>query len=421
MALIVQKFGGSSVSDAEKIKHVAARVLKTQTEGNQVVVVVSAMGDTTDELIDLANSVSSNRGNREMDMLLTAGERISMSVLAMAIQEMGGRAKSFTGYQAGISTDSNHGSARISKIEPTRIKETLADGEIAIVAGFQGFSFQTGDVTTLGRGGSDTTAVALAAALNADVCEIYSDVDGVYTADPRVVPRAHKLAQIDIDSMLELSSSGAKILYIRAVEFARRHQVPLRVRSTFSLDPGTLVYTNQPGDDVEEPIVSGVAADDTQSKITVIGLPDRPGKAAEIFQIVAEAGANIDMIVQNVSTTENHLSDISFTLIHSDRPKVVEALRAKQDEVGFQSISYDDEIGKLSIVGAGMKTSSGVSAKLFGALARAGINIEMISTSEIRISVVTRADQLKEATRVIHTAFELDSADTAIVYAGTGR
>ena len=421
MALIVQKFGGSSVSDAEKIKHVAARVLKTQAEGNQVVVVVSAMGDTTDELIDLANSVSSNRGNREMDMLLTAGERISMSVLAMAIQEMGGRAKSFTGYQAGISTDSNHGSARISKIEPTRIKETLADGEIAIVAGFQGFSFQTGDVTTLGRGGSDTTAVALAAALNADVCEIYSDVDGVYTADPRVVPRAHKLAQIDIDSMLELSSSGAKILYIRAVEFARRHQVPLRVHSTFSLDPGTLVYTNQPGDDVEEPIVSGVAADDTQSKITVIGLPDRPGKAAEIFQIVAEAGANIDMIVQNVSTTENHLSDISFTLIHSDRPKVVEALKAKQDEVGFQSISYDDEIGKLSIVGAGMKTSSGVSAKLFGALARAGINIEMISTSEIRISVVTRADQLKEATRVIHTAFELDSADTAIVYAGTGR
>lgn len=421
MALIVQKFGGSSVSDAEKIKHVAARVLKTQSEGNQVVVVVSAMGDTTDELIDLADSVSTHRGSREMDMLLTAGERISMSVLAMAIQEMGGKAKSFTGYQAGISTDSNHGSARIWKIEPARIRTALEAGEVAIVAGFQGFSFETGDVTTLGRGGSDTTAVALAASLNADVCEIYSDVDGVYTADPRVVPRAHKLFQIDIDSMLELSSSGAKILYIRAVEFARRHSVPLRVRSTFSLDPGTLVYTNQPGDEMEEPVVSGVASDDTQSKITVVGLPDRPGKAAEVFQVVAESGANIDMIVQNVSTAENHLSDISFTLLHVDRPKVVEALKAKQAEVGFQSVSYDDEVGKLSIVGAGMKTSSGVSAKFFGALARAGINIEMISTSEIRISVVTRADQLKEATRIVHTAFELDAADTAVVYAGTGR
>ncbi len=421
MALIVQKFGGSSVADAEKIKHVAARVLENQAAGHKVCVVVSAMGDTTDELIDLADSVSTRRQSREMDMLLTAGERISMSLLAMAIQEMGGKAKSFTGFQAGISTDNTHGAARIWKIEPTRIREALDQGEIAIVAGFQGFSFESGDVTTLGRGGSDTTAVALAAALKADVCEIYSDVDGVYTADPRVVPRAHKLSQIDIDSMLELSSSGAKILYIRAVEFARRHQVPLRVRSTFSLDPGTLVYTTKPGDDMEEPVVSGVASDDTQSKITVVGIPDRPGKAAELFQIVAEAGANIDMIVQNVSTTETHLSDISFTLPHADRHRVVEALKEKQSQVGFQSISYDDEIGKLSIVGAGMKTSSGVSAKLFGALARAGINIEMISTSEIRISVVTRADQLKEATRIVHSAFELDAADTAVVYAGTGR
>lgn len=421
MALIVQKFGGSSVSDAEKIKHVAARILATQSQGHQICVVVSAMGDTTDELIDLADSVATNPKGREMDVLLTAGERISMALLAMAINEQGGKAKSFTGYQAGISTDSTHGSARIWKITPDRIRETLDAGEIAIVAGFQGFSFENGDTTTLGRGGSDTTAVALAAALKADVCEIYSDVDGVYTADPRIVPRAHKLSQIDIDSMLELSSSGAKILYIRAVEFARRHQVPLRVRSTFSADPGTLVYTTKSGAEVEEPIVSGVATDDTQSKITVVGLPDRPGKAAEIFSIVAQAGANIDMIVQNVSTTENHLSDISFTLPHNDRHKVVEALKAKQAEVGFKSISYDDEIGKLSIVGAGMKTSSGVSAKLFGALAKAGINIEMISTSEIRISVVTRADQLKEATRIVHTAFELDAADTAVVYAGTGR
>ncbi len=422
MALIVQKFGGSSVSDAEKIKHVANRVLRTQAEGNQVCVVVSAMGDTTDELIDLANSVSdSNRGNREMDVLLTAGERISMSLLAMAIQELGGKAMSFTGYQAGISTNSVHGSARIWKIEPTRIRETLEAGEIAIVAGFQGFSFENGDVTTLGRGGSDTTAVALAAALGAEVCEIYSDVDGVYTADPRVVPKAHKISRIDVDSMLELSASGAKILYIRAVEFARRHQVPLRVRSTFSEDPGTLVYTTNAGDEMEEPVVSGVASDDTQSKITVVGLPDRPGKAAEVFQVVAEAGANIDMIVQNVSTAENHLSDISFTLIHSDRHRVVEALKHKQSEIGFETVTYDDEIGKLSIVGAGMKTSSGVSAKLFGALAKAGINIEMISTSEIRVSVITRANQLKEAMRVVHSAFELDGDQTAVIYAGTGR
>lgn len=421
MAVIVQKYGGSSVSDAEKIKHVAARVLSAQAEGNQVCVVVSAMGDTTDELIDLADSVSSDPSGREMDVLLTAGERISMSLLAMAIIELGGSAKSFTGFQAGISTDSEHGSARIWKLEPSRIKQSLDSGEVAIVAGFQGFSFENGDTTTLGRGGSDTTAVALAASLQAEVCEIYSDVDGIYTADPRIVPRAHKLHQIDIDSMLELSSSGAKILYIRAVEFARRHEVQLRVRSTFSLDSGTLIYTAKSGDSVEEPVVSGVATDDTQSKVTVIGLPDRPGKAAEIFQIVAEAGANIDMIVQNVSTTENHLSDISFTLPHNDRHKVVDALKGRQQEVGFQSISYDDEIGKLSIVGAGMKTSSGVSAKLFGALAKAGINIEMISTSEIRLSVVTRADQLKEATRIVHTAFELDAAETAIIYAGTGR
>jgi len=422
LSLIVQKFGGSSVADAEKLKHVAARVLAQQNAGNRVVVVVSAMGDTTDELIDLASSVTTDiTGNREMDILLTAGERISMALLAMAIKDQGGKAMSFTGYQAGISTDSEHGSARIWKIDPKRISQALDEGNVAVVAGFQGFSFENGDTTTLGRGGSDTTAVALAAALKADICEIYSDVDGVYTADPRIVPRARKLAEIDLDSMLELSSSGAKILYIRAVEFARRHAVPLRVRSTFSADSGTLVYTKKSGANMEEPVVSGVAADSTQSKITVIGVPDRPGKAAEIFQAVAEAGANIDMIVQNVSTTENHLSDISFTLPHNDRHKVVEVLKAKQSGIGFQSITYDDEIGKLSIVGAGMKTSSGVSAKLFGALAKAGINIEMISTSEIRISVVTRADQLKEATRIVHTAFELDAAETAVIYAGTGR
>lgn len=409
------------MADPEKIKHVAKRVLETANAGNQVVVVVSAMGDTTDELVDLAQSVSSEPRGREMDMLLSAGERISMSLLAMAINELGGEAISFTGYQAGISTDSSHGDARISEINPERVKAALAEGKIAVVAGFQGYDANVKDITTLGRGGSDTTAVALAAALSAEICEIYSDVDGVYTADPRVVPRAHRILEIDIDSMLELSSSGAKILYLRAVEFARKHGVDLRVRSTFSTDPGTLVYSKKRKEDMEEPIVSGVATDDTQSKVTVIGVPDVPGKAGEIFSIVAESGANIDMIVQNVSTKENHLSDISFTLPHSDRVKVVEALKIRQSEVGYESISYDDEIGKLSVVGSGMKTNSGVSAKLFGALAKGGINIEMISTSEIRISVVTRADQLKDATRIVHSAFELDAEQTAIIYTGTGR
>lgn len=409
------------MADPEKIKHVAKRVLETANAGNQVVVVVSAMGDTTDELVDLAQSVSSEPRGREMDMLLSAGERISMSLLAMAINELGGEAISFTGYQAGISTDSSHGDARISEINPERVKAALAEGKIAVVAGFQGYDANVKDITTLGRGGSDTTAVALAAALSAEICEIYSDVDGVYTADPRVVPRAHRILEIDIDSMLELSSSGAKILYLRAVEFARKHGVDLRVRATFSTDPGTLVYSKKRKEDMEEPIVSGVATDDTQSKVTVIGVPDVPGKAGEIFSIVAESGANIDMIVQNVSTKENHLSDISFTLPHSDRVKVVEALKIRQSEVGYESISYDDEIGKLSVVGSGMKTNSGVSAKLFGALAKGGINIEMISTSEIRISVVTRADQLKDATRIVHSAFELDADQTAIIYTGTGR
>ena len=420
MPLIVQKFGGSSVSDAEKIKHVARRVIDCANEGNQVCVVVSAMGDTTDELIDLANSVTDTPRGREMDILLSAGERISMSLLALAINDMGGKAKSFTGFQAGISTDSRHGEARISTIEPDRIKQALNEGEIAIIAGFQGFDANVKDVTTLGRGGSDTTAVAMAAALDADLCEIFTDVDGVYTADPRVVPRAHRVFEIDIDSMLELASSGAKILHTRAVEFARRHEVDLRVRSTFSQDPGTYVYSKK-REDMEEPIVSGVATDDTQSKITVIGVPDIPGKAGEIFSVVSEAGANIDMIVQNVSTTEDHLSDISFTLPHSDRAKVVQALKDQQVELGFAQVTYDDEIGKLSVVGAGMKTHPGVSAKLFRALARANVNIEMISTSEIRISVVTRANQLKEATRIVHSAFELDAESTAVVYAGTGR
>ncbi len=427
MALIVQKFGGSSVGDAAKIKHVAKRVIETQRAGNQVVVVVSAMGDTTDELIDLAQSVANDpyESPREMDMLLTSGERISMALLAIAINAAGGKSRSFTGSQAGIMTSSKHGDARISEVSPTRIREALEEGDIAIVAGFQGFNKDTRDITTLGRGGSDTTAVALAAALQADVCEIYSDVDGVYTADPRIIPAAHKLNAIDIESMLELAAAGAKILHIRAVEYARRHNVDLRVRSTFSTDPGTIVYSKKPaGDNMEEPIVSGVATDKGQAKITVVGIPDVPGKASELFQVVAEADVNIDMIVQNVPTgsdVTDRVSDISFTLPLADLGRVAGALEGAKASLGFRQLEQDADIGKLSVVGAGMKTHSGVSATLFKALADAGINIEMISTSEIRISVVTNAKQLDEAARAVHTAFGLDSDTEAVVYAGTGR
>ncbi|MEN9603412.1 MAG: hypothetical protein RL545_101 [Actinomycetota bacterium] len=424
MALIVQKFGGSSVGDADKIKHVAKRVIETQKAGNQVVVVVSAMGDTTDELMDLANQVTDNPSPRELDMLLTAGERISMALLALAINAAGAQSRSFTGSQAGIVTDSKHGNARIAEVTPDRIREALDEGDIAIVAGFQGFNRETRDITTLGRGGSDTTAVALAAALNADVCEIYSDVDGVYTADPRQIPAARKLDYIDVESMLELAAAGAKILHIRAVEFARRHNVDLRVRSTFSNDPGTRVISGNRGENMEESVVSGVATDKSQTKIIVVGIPDLPGKAAELFNVVAEAGANIDMIVQNTATgvdVDDKVSDISFTLPKGDSAKVVAALETNQPKLGYRELEVDHEIGKISVVGAGMRTHSGVSATLFNALAKAGINIEMISTSEIRISVVTDITEADDAARAIHTAFGLDSEIEAVVYAGTGR
>jgi aspartate kinase len=424
LALIVQKYGGSSVGDADKIKHVANRVIETQRAGNQVVVVVSAMGDTTDELLDLANQVTDKPAPRELDMLLTSGERISMALLALAINAAGASSRSFTGSQAGIITDEVHGNARIAEVTPDRIQEALDAGDIAIVAGFQGFNRETRDITTLGRGGSDTTAVALAAALNADVCEIYSDVDGVYTADPRQIPSARKLDYIDVESMLELAAAGAKILHIRAVEFARRHNVDLRVRSTFSTDPGTKVYSGESGETMEESVVSGVATDKSQSKITVIGIPDLPGKAAAIFTTVADAGANIDMIVQNTPTgvdIVDKVSDISFTLPKGDSAKVVAALESAKSELGYRELEVDHEIGKLSVVGAGMRTHSGVSATLFSALATAGINIEMISTSEIRISVVTSLDEVDDAARAVHTAFGLDGDVEAIVYAGTGR
>lgn len=421
MSLIVQKFGGSSVADAESIKRVAKRIVETRKAGHEVVVVVSAMGDTTDELIDLAEQVVPVPSGRELDMLLTAGERISMALLAMAIRSLGVEARSYTGSQAGIITDPQHGSARITEVTPGRVREALDLGAVAIVAGFQGFNRGTGDITTLGRGGSDTTAVALAAALDAEVCEIYTDVDGVFTADPRVVSSARKIDRVTSEEMLELAAAGAKVLYIRAVEYARRHGVTLHVRSSFNNNEGTLVVNPKEGEIVEEPIITGVAADLSEAKITVVGVPDIPGKAAQIFTIVAKTNANIDMIVQNVSTAATGRTDISFTLPKSDAQAAITALTAEKDEVGFESLQHDDQIGKLAVVGAGMRSNAGVSAKLFTALFDAGINIEMISTSEIRISVVTRADTVNDAVRVVHTAFGLDGDSEAVVHAGTGR
>jgi len=421
VSLIVQKFGGSSVADAESIKRVAKRIVETRKAGNDVVVAVSAMGDTTDELLDLAAEVTPMPGGRELDMLLTAGERISMALLAMAIRSQGVEARSYTGSQAGMITDAQHGRARIVDVTPGRIREALDAGSVAIVAGFQGFNRTTGDITTLGRGGSDTTAVALAAALDADVCEIYTDVDGVFTADPRVVPRARKLDRITSEEMLELAAAGSKVLYIRAVEYARRHGVTLHVRSSFHNGEGTLVVNPKEGENVEEPIISGVAGDLSEAKVTVVGVPDVPGKAAQIFRTVAKTGANIDMIVQNVSAASTSRTDISFTLPKSEGSVVLNALESDRAEIGFESLQYDDQIGKLALVGAGMRTNAGVSARLFTALFEAGINIEMISTSEIRISVVTRADTLAEALRVVHTAFDLDADVEAVVWGGTGR
>ena len=421
MSLIVQKYGGSSVADAESIKRVASRIAQAKEAGNDVVVTVSAMGDTTDDLIDLAQQVSGHPHAREMDMLLTTGERISMALLAMAIRDLGFDARSFTGSQAGMMTDAQHGRARIVDVTPTRVRQALDDGAIAIVAGFQGFNHDSRDITTLGRGGSDTTAVALAAALEAEVCEIYTDVDGVFSADPRVVPKARKLDRVSYEEMLELAAAGAKVINIRAVEFARRHGVTLHVRSSFTEESGTWVSSSEEGMNVEEPIISGVAGDTSEAKITVVGVPDIPGKAAGIFTIVAGAGANIDMIVQNVSVHDTGQTDISFTLPKEDGQRAVEALRAAQKDSGFESLIYDDQIGRLSVVGAGMRTNAGVSAQLFTALSDAGINIEMISTSEIRISVIMREEILADAVKAVHTAFGLDGDVDATVYAGTGR
>jgi aspartate kinase len=425
VGIVVQKYGGSSVADAAGVKRVAQRVVATKKLGHQVVVVVSAMGDTTDELIDLANEVSPLPPARELDMLLTAGERISMAVLAMAIQSLGHEARSFTGSQAGVITDAEHGKAKIIDVTPGRIEEALSQGAIAIVAGFQGVSQTTKDITTLGRGGSDTTAVALAVALKAEVCEIYSDVDGIFTADPRIEPRATKIPRISYEETLEMAAQGAKILHLRCVEYARRYDMPIHVRSSFSEKEGTWVVKAQDvvqEDSMEAAIITGVAHDSSQAKITVVGVPDKVGEAAAIFRAVADAQTNIDMIVQNVSAAATGLTDISFTLPRGEGQTAMAALSRLQAVVGYERLQYDDSVGKVSIVGAGMSTSPGITARFFEAMSEAGVNIEMISTSEIRVSIVVSETQVQAAVNAAHGAFNLGTDEIeAVVYGGTGR
>ena len=510
MALVVQKYGGSSVADIEAMRRVARRVAATRRAGNTVVVVVSAMGDTTDDLLDMADALTHDPPAREMDILLSAGERISMALLAMAVGELGVPARAYTGAQAGVLTDSRYGRASIVGVIPERIARTIQMGAVAVVAGFQGIN-EVEDVTTLGRGGSDTTAVALAAALNADVCEIYTDVDGLFTADPRIVPTARRIESLTSEETLEMAANGAKILHLRAVEYARRFGVPLHVRSSFSDKTGTWIYdgrregafvpsvvaaqlddvvaadtdsapsapsaaspaSSQAADEaagaapavptspsdpagldegpsasvvdtahrnaiaaraqarprpsakedhVEAPVISGIAHDRSQDKITLVGVPDVPGAAARIFAIVAGTDANIDMIVQDVSAEGTGLTNISFTCPDGDSAAAREALEAAREELGFRSLHFNPDIGILSLVGAGMRSNPGVSARLFGSLSEAGVNIHMISTSEIRISVVVDDAVLDEAVRAVHSAFGLDAQTAeAVVYGGTGR
>ena len=500
MALVVQKYGGSSVSDVDAMRRVARRIVATRKAGNTVVVVVSAMGDTTDELLDQAAALTTDAPAREMDILLSAGERISVALLAMAVSELGVPARAYTGAQAGVLTDSKYGKASIVGVLPERVARSIQTGSVAIVAGFQGIN-EVEDTTTLGRGGSDTTAVALAAALNADVCEIYTDVDGLFTADPRIVPTAKRIESLSSEETLELAAHGAKILHLRAVEYARRFGVPLHVRSSFSDKTGTWIYDGRregafvpsvvaaqlddvvaadtdsapsaaspassqaagaasaspsdpaglddgpsasvvdtahrnaiaaraqarprptaKEDHVEAPVISGIAHDRSQDKITLVGVPDVPGAAARIFAIVAGTDANIDMIVQDVSAEGTGLTNISFTCPDGDSAAAREALEAAREELGFRSLHFNPDIGILSLVGAGMRSNPGVSARLFGSLSEAGVNIHMISTSEIRISVVVDDAVLDEAVRAVHSAFGLDAqAAEAVVYGGTGR
>jgi aspartate kinase len=420
VALVVQKYGGSSLENANRIKRVAEHIVATHARGDDVVVVASAMGDTTDELTVLAEQVCDVPQPRELDMLLTAGERISNALMAMAIHALGAQARSFTGSQAGMITTSKHGNARILQVNPARLRSALDEGAVVLVAGFQGVSQDSRDVTTLGRGGSDTTAVALAAALGAQECEIYTDVDGVYSADPRIVRNATPLERITYEEMLEMATCGAKVLHLRAVEYARRYDVPLRVRSSFNDNPGTLVTGSMEDLPVEQAIITGVAHDRSEAKVTITGVPDLPGMAARIFRVVADAEISIDMVLQNISV-DGGRTDITFTLPRSDGPTAVAALQQAQPEVGFDEVLYDPEVGKVSLIGAGMRTHPGVTATFCEALAKAGVNIETMNTSQIRISVLCRVEQLDDAVRALHDAFELGGESDAAVYAGTGR
>ncbi|MCA2209579.1 MULTISPECIES: aspartate kinase [Nocardia] len=421
MALVVQKYGGSSVATAERIRRVAERIVETKKQGHDVVVVCSAMGDTTDELLDLAEQVAPAPPAREMDMLLTSGERISNALVAMAIHTLGAEARSFTGSQAGVITTGAHGNAKIIDVTPGRLQEALDEGQIVLVAGFQGVSQDSKDVTTLGRGGSDTTAVALAAALKADVCEIYTDVDGIFSADPRIVKDAQKLDNISYEEMLEMAACGSKVLMLRCVEYARRYNVPVHVRSSYTDKIGTTVFGSMEDIPVEQAILTGVAHDRSEAKVTVVALPDEPGYAAKVFRAVADAEINIDMVLQNISKVDTGKTDITFTLPKTDGARAVEMLTKRQDEIGFAQVLYDDHIGKVSLVGAGMKSHPGVTATFCEALANAGVNIDLISTSEIRISVLVRDTELDEAVQVLHKAFDLGGDEDAVVHGGTGR
>ena len=410
VALIVQKYGGTSVADPERMRNVARHIAATKAQDNQLVIVVSAMGKATDNLLDLARQVSSAPTGREMDMLLTTGERISMSLLCMALQDLGVDAMSFTGSQVGIITDTVHGRAKILEIKGDRVREALSEGKVAVVAGFQGVSTAK-EITTLGSGGSDTTAVALAAALKADVCEIYTDVTGVFTADPRIVPQARKLKHLEFDEMLEMAGAGSKVLALRSVEFARNHNVPIHVRSSFTWEQGTWVTSEvRKGEqNMEEPIISGVVHDASDAKITVLGVPDQPGVSAALFEPLASANVNVDMIVQNTSTAGT--TDISFTLPKTDVANAQPIVERIAKQVGATGVTQDTNIAKISLVGAGMKSSPGIAAKMFRVLADNNVNIEMISTSTIRISVVVAAPMLEKAVRSLHTAFDLDSGE----------
>ena len=401
--IVVQKYGGTSVGDVDRMKRVAQRIVDTRREGHDVVAVVSAMGKTTDELVDMAARINRRPPQRELDILLTAGERISMSLLAMAIEDLGVRARSFTGSQAGIITDSVHGKARILTVTPERVREALDAGDVVIVAGFQGVSRETKDITTLGRGGSDTTAVALAAALGADACEIYTDVDGVYTADPRIVPDARKLGRLAYEEMLELAAQGAKVLQVRSVEFGRNHGVPIHVRSSFNGGEGTWIVPQE--DLMEDAIISGVAHDTSEAKVTVVGVPDRPGVAAGMFTALAEANVNVDMIVQNISS-DGH-TDISFTVPRGEVEEARELLQSRIAEIGAAELVVNPAVAKVALVGAGMKTHPGIAARMFAALSRAGVNIQMISTSTIRVSVIIDDAQVGDAVRAVHAEFAL--------------